>query len=71
MRASSGVDGVICKSTSFDSLVVGCDADSTNDDRYPASGTLGGIGNGRALLLLLLRRRRYYSSLACIRDSGA
>jgi hypothetical protein len=39
------VDGRICRTTSFDSLVVGCDADTANDAVSPYSGDLGGIGN--------------------------
>ncbi|PNH11248.1 hypothetical protein TSOC_001938, partial [Tetrabaena socialis] len=43
--ATTGIDGRICRTTRFDDLVVGCDADLSNDDRGLASGDLGGIGN--------------------------
>ncbi|GFR50777.1 hypothetical protein Agub_g13042 [Astrephomene gubernaculifera] len=45
LRGTSGVDGRICRSSSYDHLVVGCDSDTSNDNRTPNSGDLGGIGN--------------------------
>ncbi|KXZ51178.1 hypothetical protein GPECTOR_13g665 [Gonium pectorale] len=45
IRSTTGTDGYVCRRSSFDGLVVGCDASADNDDRAPASGDLGGIGN--------------------------
>ncbi|PNH01163.1 hypothetical protein TSOC_012961 [Tetrabaena socialis] len=45
IRATTGIDGRICRTTRFGGLVVGCDADPANDDRSITFGDLGGIGN--------------------------